>query len=456
LRLLKQSSTAQPLVFLMVDSGDHITGKTGLSPTVTLSKSGGSFASPSGAVTEIANGWYKCAGNATDTATLGPLILHATGSGADPVDVEFEVVAFDPQTTSMGLSLAKTTNITGFNDLSAAQVNAEADTALSDVGVTTTVTGRIDAAVTSRMATYTQPTGFLAATFPTTVASTTNITAGTITTTTNLTNLPTIPANWITAAGITAASLNGKGDWGTATTLSVVSDNVVTARDNTVQIISDVGGVASDVAGVAADVASVQTDTTAIKAKTDNLPASPAAVGSAMALTTGERGAVADAVWDEATSGHATAGTTGKALTDAASGGSAPTAAAVADAVWDESRSGHTTSGTFGKFLDAQVSTVSGGGGGGTGDTPVTSATLDVDGDDLLVKTSGGSGIDDVQIRFYVASEYDADPTGATARAEARTVADGTWGTVMLDSGVTYTFVPTKSGYTFETTQVEP
>jgi hypothetical protein len=35
---------------------------------------------------------------------------------------------------------------------------------------------RIDAAVTSRMATYTQPTGFLTATFPATVASTTNIT----------------------------------------------------------------------------------------------------------------------------------------------------------------------------------------------------------------------------------------------------------------------------------------
>lgn len=35
------------------------------------------------------------------------------------------------------------------------------------------------------------PTGFLAATFPTTVASTTNITAGTITTVTNLTNAPT-------------------------------------------------------------------------------------------------------------------------------------------------------------------------------------------------------------------------------------------------------------------------
>lgn len=41
----------------------------------------------------------------------------------------------------------------------------------------------------------------------------------------------------------------------------------------------------------------------------------------------------------------------------------APTAAAVADAVWDEARTGHTTSGTFGYYLDAQVSAAGGGGG---------------------------------------------------------------------------------------------
>jgi len=168
---IKQSSTAYPLVFLMVDSTDHVTGKTGLSPTVTISKAGAAFAAPAGAVTEIGSGWYKVAGNATDSATLGPLILHATGTAADPSDAVFEVVAHDVQdATSLGLS-------------------------------------RLDAAVTTRMATYTQPTGFLAATFPTTVASTTNITAGTITTVTNLTNLPTIPANWLTAAGIATGAL---------------------------------------------------------------------------------------------------------------------------------------------------------------------------------------------------------------------------------------------------------
>jgi hypothetical protein len=102
---VKKSSTGYPLVFFMTLSSDHITGATGLSPTVTISKSGGSFASPSGSVSEIANGWYQVAGNATDTGTAGPLLLHATAATADPTDTIFEVVAYDPQdATALGLS----------------------------------------------------------------------------------------------------------------------------------------------------------------------------------------------------------------------------------------------------------------------------------------------------------------------------------------------------------------
>lgn len=62
-------------------------------------------------------------------------------------------------TAGTNIVLAKGTGVTGFNDLSAAQVNAEADTALSDVGLTTTITGRIDVATSTRLATagYTTP-----------------------------------------------------------------------------------------------------------------------------------------------------------------------------------------------------------------------------------------------------------------------------------------------------------
>lgn len=142
MRLLKQSSTAQPLVFLMIDSTGHINGKTGLTPTVTLSKSGGAFGSPSGAVSEIANGWYKVAGNATDTDTLGPLILHATGTGADPTDVEFEVVAFDPQVaTNLGLSALPTANPGAAGGLFIAGTNAPVTITGSGDALTLTSTG---------------------------------------------------------------------------------------------------------------------------------------------------------------------------------------------------------------------------------------------------------------------------------------------------------------------------
>lgn len=132
------------------------------------------------------------------SATVGGI------AGKDGVG-EFEVLAVDLNT-----GVASVTGAVGSVTGSVGSV----------VGLTA---ANLDVAVSTRMATYTQPTGFLAATFPATVASTTNITAGTITTTTNLTNLPSIPANWITTAGITdgaftaakfaAASLNGKGDW---------------------------------------------------------------------------------------------------------------------------------------------------------------------------------------------------------------------------------------------------
>lgn len=102
---VQQSSAAYPLVFLLVSSTDHISPVTGATPTVTISKAGGAFAAPAGAVSEIGDGWYKVAGNATDTGTLGPLILHATATGADPTDMLFPVVAYDPQSaTNLGLT----------------------------------------------------------------------------------------------------------------------------------------------------------------------------------------------------------------------------------------------------------------------------------------------------------------------------------------------------------------
>lgn len=116
---IQQNQTVQPLTFFLAQSSDHISGLTGVNPTVTLSKNGGAFAFPAGAVTEVGNGWYQVAGNATDANTLGPLILHATATGADPTDDIFPVVAYNPQNsgslglTAMPINLAQAVAIGG-------------------------------------------------------------------------------------------------------------------------------------------------------------------------------------------------------------------------------------------------------------------------------------------------------------------------------------------------------
>lgn len=135
MRELTQSTANEPICFLMIDATLHIAGKTGLTPTVTISKNGGAFGTPAGAVSELANGWYVIAANSTDTNTLGPLLVHAEASGADPVDLEYQVVAQNRRIASMGLVLAKTTNITGLNDIAA--------TAIVSSGAITTNGGKV-------------------------------------------------------------------------------------------------------------------------------------------------------------------------------------------------------------------------------------------------------------------------------------------------------------------------
>lgn len=133
---VQSNTTARPLLFLLVLASDHISPATGLAPTVTLSKNGGSFAAPSGAVTEVGNGWYQVAANASDNATLGPLLLHATADTADPVDEVYEVVAYDPgDAQRLGLAAlpaAGTLLVKPAVTLAAADVSGSLDVGLSD------------------------------------------------------------------------------------------------------------------------------------------------------------------------------------------------------------------------------------------------------------------------------------------------------------------------------------
>lgn len=147
--ILKQNTT-YTRTFMMIQTSDHISGITGATVTVKLSKAGGSGAAAGGAVAEVdstnAPGLYKVSLTTTDTNTLGDLAFHCTATSADPTD-------FIDQVTTQILGDTLTANTT--------QLAGQTVTAAAGV------------------------------TFPSSVASPTNITAGTITTATNLTNAPT-------------------------------------------------------------------------------------------------------------------------------------------------------------------------------------------------------------------------------------------------------------------------
>lgn len=105
MKLREQSSTSYPIMLFMADVLDHVSGKTGLAPTVTLSKNGAAFGAAAGAVSEVANGWYALAGNATDRDTVGELVVHATATGADPTDDRLVIVPWDPfDAANLGLT----------------------------------------------------------------------------------------------------------------------------------------------------------------------------------------------------------------------------------------------------------------------------------------------------------------------------------------------------------------
>jgi len=58
------------LVFMMVDSSDHVTPKTGLTVTATISKDGAAFAAATNSVSEISGGWYKVTWTATEITPI--------------------------------------------------------------------------------------------------------------------------------------------------------------------------------------------------------------------------------------------------------------------------------------------------------------------------------------------------------------------------------------------------
>lgn len=269
-------STSFVHVFKAYLSSDHVTEATGKTIAITISKAGGAFGNPNAGATnatEISSGWYKVTLDTTDTGTLGIiairgaaatiddfgdrlLVVSATTGGLTNLDaaISSRMATYTQPTGFLAATfpsgtIANTTNITSITG------NITGNLSGSVGSVTGLTASNLDAAVSSRMATYTQPTGFLAATFP----------GGTIANTTNITSITgNITGNLI----------------GTVSTLTTYTGNTPQTGDAFARIGAPVG------ASISADIA-----------------------------------AVAPATWDVTLSSHLTALTTGAALNAAGSSG---------------------------------------------------------------------------------------------------------------------------------------
>jgi hypothetical protein len=418
MKLLKQSTTYNLQVF-MTDSADHVSGKTGLTLTITASKDGAAFASITPAVTETSNGFYSLALTTTHTNTLGDLAIHVTGSGADPTDLVCQVIAFDLADADPSVDVTKwngtavaTPTTAGVprvdvkameaNVLTAAAINADAITAAK---VASDVSAEIADAVWDE-------------------AQAGHVTAGTFGLYLD-TEVSGVGGGSLTAADIADAvwdevrsghTTSGTFGQGVASVMGNVNGNIT---GTVASVVGSVGGSVASIGSNGITTSSIQSGAIARTSFTQHVldlfgevrgrvtAASSGHTSTVLALDSGASSvddyyndhlvgltggtgsgqyrtitdyegatklATVDRAWtttpDNTTIYHILA---------APAGGGSLTAASVADAVWDEARSGHVAAGSFGEGVASVQGAVTGAVGSVTG--AVGSVTGNVGGD---------------------------------------------------------------------------
>lgn len=216
-------------------------GLTGLTVALQLAKNGTTtFSNPSAGVTtltEVANGWYYANLSTTDTNTLG-LIEYQLTWGSNSIGEQDQIVVDLPGNTITGI-----TGIT-FPSTVASPTNITAGTITGITGVTFPSFVASPTNITAGTI-----TGITGITIPSTIASPTNIS-----TVANLTNLPSIPANWLTSTGINSGALNGKGDWNTTTppTTTAIASAILSNPTNL--LVTDSNGRAAFQSGITKNI----------------------------------------------------------------------------------------------------------------------------------------------------------------------------------------------------------
>ncbi len=346
-------STSYELAFKVysASTGLEVTGAT---VAMTISKNGatGAFSAMHVATnaTEIASGWYFVVLDSTDTATLGRLAVRGTSTGNQDVGVQLTVV----NANNAGLAGIPDAAPGATNGLFIAGTNAATTitTALTttftgnltgSVGSVTGLTAsNLDTTVSSRMATYTQPTGFLAATFP----------SGTIANTTNITSITgNITGNLSGSVGSVTSRVTANTDQWAGGTIPAVNVTGVPLVD----LKYTLGTLSPAAAG------SVGVDWAQVANKTSTVALTGTTVGTVTTVTNQLTAAqIATGVWQDAAAGDfTTANSVGKslynaftantsvyttaALANAPTSGTPPTVGQIATAVWQDSTVGDFT-----------------------------------------------------------------------------------------------------------------
>lgn len=103
-------STAYVVMLKVFLSTDHVTAATGKTVAIVISKAGAAFGNLNAGATnatEVSNGWYKVSLDATDTNTLGDLVVRGTSAGCD--DSERILVVENPAATFLKYDMSTIT-----------------------------------------------------------------------------------------------------------------------------------------------------------------------------------------------------------------------------------------------------------------------------------------------------------------------------------------------------------
>lgn len=119
---LRQNEAVR-LAFFLSDEDDNESPETSVTPTVSVSKNGAAFAATTSSAVEIGDGWYYVDLATTETNTVGPLILKASGSGTNVWLSDYRVCS-DLLTTS---EIEKIADITLRRNIGSVEVSANGD-----------------------------------------------------------------------------------------------------------------------------------------------------------------------------------------------------------------------------------------------------------------------------------------------------------------------------------------